>query len=62
MVKACIRMALRSPLEVGMDYEREIIGLCYAMPEREAAIETFLNKLVHENQVQAYNLPMRRIF
>jgi hypothetical protein len=34
-------MADRASADVGVDYERELISLCYSFPDREARIRAF---------------------
>lgn len=41
LAKACVKIAARASLDVGLDYERELISMCYAFPDREAAIDAF---------------------
>lgn len=41
LAKACVRMAARANLDVGIEYEKELISMCYAFPDREAAIDDF---------------------
>ncbi len=41
LAKSCVKMAGRAPLDVGLDYERELISMCYAFPDREAAVDAF---------------------
>jgi enoyl-CoA hydratase/carnithine racemase len=43
-LKAALRMADRTSPEVGVDYERELISLCYAFPDREARIRAFRDR------------------
>ena len=40
-LKAALRMADRASADVGVDYERELISLCYSFPDREARIRAF---------------------
>lgn len=44
LAKTCVKVASRTGLDVGIDYEREIISMCYAFPDREAAINAFKEK------------------
>jgi enoyl-CoA hydratase/carnithine racemase len=43
-LKAALRMADRASPEVGVDYERELIALCYSFPDREARIRAFRDR------------------
>jgi enoyl-CoA hydratase len=43
-LKAALRMADRTSPEVGVDYERELIALCYSFPDREARIRAFRDR------------------
>jgi enoyl-CoA hydratase/carnithine racemase len=43
-LKAALRMADRTSPEVGTDYERELIALCYSFPDREARIRAFRDR------------------
>ena len=40
-LKSALRMADRASADVGVDYERELISLCYSFPDREARIRAF---------------------
>jgi enoyl-CoA hydratase len=40
-LKSALRMADRASSDVGVDYERELISLCYSFPDREARIRAF---------------------
>jgi enoyl-CoA hydratase len=40
-LKAALRMADRASPDVGVDYERELIALCYSFPDREARVRAF---------------------
>ncbi len=41
LAKTCVKIAARANLDVGLEYERELISMCYAFPDREAAIDAF---------------------
>lgn len=41
LAKTCVKIAGRANLDVGIDYERELISLCYAFPDRVEAIDAF---------------------
>jgi enoyl-CoA hydratase len=41
LLKSALRMADRASADVGVDYERELISLCYSFPDREARIRAF---------------------
>jgi enoyl-CoA hydratase/carnithine racemase len=43
-LKAALRMADRVGPEAGVDYERELIALCYSFPDREARIRAFRDR------------------
>jgi enoyl-CoA hydratase/carnithine racemase len=43
-LKSALRMADRATPEVGTDYERELIALCYSFPDREARIRAFRDR------------------
>jgi enoyl-CoA hydratase/carnithine racemase len=43
-LKAALRMADRASADVGVDYERELISLCYSFPDREARIRAFRDR------------------
>jgi enoyl-CoA hydratase len=43
-LKSALRMADRASPEVGTDYERELIALCYSFPDREARIRAFRDR------------------
>jgi enoyl-CoA hydratase/carnithine racemase len=43
-LKSALRMADRTTPEVGTDYERELIALCYSFPDREARIRAFRDR------------------
>ena len=43
-LKAALRMADRAGPDVGVDYERELIALCYSFPDREARIRAFRDR------------------
>jgi enoyl-CoA hydratase/carnithine racemase len=43
-LKAALRMADRVSPDVGVDYERELIALCYTFPDREARIRAFRDR------------------
>jgi enoyl-CoA hydratase len=43
-LKSALRMADRASPEVGVDYERELIALCYSFPDREARIRAFRDR------------------
>ena len=43
-----LRMADRVSPEAGVDYERELIALCYAFPDREARIRAFRERQPHD--------------
>jgi enoyl-CoA hydratase/carnithine racemase len=49
-LKAALRMADRTSPEVGVDYERELIALCYSFPDREARIRAFRDRKPHDGQ------------
>jgi enoyl-CoA hydratase/carnithine racemase len=49
-LKAALRMADRASPEVGMDYERELIALCYSFPDREARIRAFRDRKARDTQ------------
>ena len=40
-LKSALRMADRASADVGVDYERELIALCYSFPDREERIRAF---------------------
>jgi enoyl-CoA hydratase/carnithine racemase len=46
-LKSALRMADRATPEVGTDYERELIALCYSFPDREARIRAFRDRKDH---------------
>ena len=41
LLKSALRMADRASADVGVDYERELISLCYSFPDREARVRAF---------------------
>ena len=41
LAKAAVRMAFRSPLDVGIEYEKELSTMCFLTESRDAATETF---------------------
>jgi enoyl-CoA hydratase len=43
-LKAALRMADRVSPDAGVDYERELIALCYSFPDREARIRAFRDR------------------
>jgi enoyl-CoA hydratase len=43
-LKSALRMADRASADVGVDYERELISLCYSFPDREARIRAFRDR------------------
>jgi len=49
-LKAALRMADRTSPEVGVDYERELIALCYSFPDREARIRAFRDRKPRDPQ------------
>ncbi|MBI3458165.1 MAG: enoyl-CoA hydratase/isomerase family protein [Candidatus Rokubacteria bacterium] len=49
-LKAALRMADRASPEVGVDYERELIALCYSFPDREARIRAFRDRKPRDPQ------------
>jgi hypothetical protein len=49
-LKAALRMADRTSPEVGVDYERELIALCYSFPDREARIRAFRDRKPRDSQ------------
>ena len=49
-LKAALRMADRTSPEVGVDFERELISLCYSFPDREARIRAFRSRKAPERQ------------
>ena len=49
-LKAALRMADRTSPEVGVDFERELISLCYSFPDREARIRAFRSRKAPEGQ------------
>ena len=49
-LKAALRMADRASPEVGVDFERELISLCYSFPDREARIRAFRSRKAPEGQ------------
>jgi enoyl-CoA hydratase/carnithine racemase len=49
-LKAALRMADRVSPEVGVDYERELISLCYSFPDREARIRAFRDRKASDSQ------------
>jgi enoyl-CoA hydratase/carnithine racemase len=49
-LKAALRMADRTSPEVGVDYERELIALCYSFPDREARIRAFRERKSRDSQ------------
>jgi enoyl-CoA hydratase/carnithine racemase len=49
-LKAALRMADRTSPEVGVDYERELISLCYSFPDREARIRAFRERKARDSQ------------
>src|SRR5262249_25506740 len=50
VLKAAVRMADRAGPEVGVDYERELIALCYSFPDREARIRAFRDRKPREGR------------
>jgi enoyl-CoA hydratase len=46
-LKSALRMADRATPEVGTDYERELIALCYSFPDRDARIRAFRDRKDH---------------
>ena len=51
-LKAALRMADRTSPEVGVDYERELISLCYSFPDREARIRAFRGRKAPDAQAK----------
>lgn len=49
-LKAALRMADRTSPEVGVDYERELIALCYTFPDRDARIRAFRERKAPDSQ------------
>ena len=49
-LKSALRMADRTSPEVGVDYERELIALCYSFPDREARIRAFRDRKPKDSQ------------
>jgi enoyl-CoA hydratase len=49
-LKAALRMADRVSPDVGVDYERELIALCYSFPDREARIRAFRDRKPRDPQ------------
>jgi enoyl-CoA hydratase/carnithine racemase len=43
-LKAALQMADRTSPDVGVDFERELIALCYSFPDREARIRAFRDR------------------
>jgi enoyl-CoA hydratase len=49
-LKAALRMADRASPDVGVDFERELIALCYSFPDREARIRAFRDRKARDPQ------------
>jgi len=42
--KSSIKMASRTNLDIGLEYEKELITLCYTFPDRESGYKDFIKK------------------
>jgi enoyl-CoA hydratase len=49
-LKAALRMADRASADVGVDFERELIALCYSFPDRESRIRAFRERKARDPQ------------